>query len=336
MPKDEEDYMDIVNSAKDEPQEQGQEQEQELESLGPTVFAPVQKTEKQELTKPEPEKQEPVKQPEPAQERPPVDTGWLNQDPHGNLVDVKGNVVFKAGMARRVYESWRQTQKTLPAMEKELVQLRQLRDAAKEINSVVGDTGLDPDSVRAGLELTAQFKKDPVGTIQQLIELTQARGHDTSRLGNGMPVTADAIARIIDAKLQPIMQQKAAVEDEQAAIAEGQREAQEFLNDPNYPFARTHVELIAHIVRNEGIDPRLAYVRLMHAATEKGLDFRRSLVEQLSQPAAAPTPARTTKSGGRVPALQTATPISSGADDLQFDPNSNWLTNLRTTYESLK
>lgn len=266
---------------------------------------------------------------------PSVDPGWLNQDDKGNLVDREGNVVFKAGMGRRVYEQFRRMQKEHGDATKELQDLRAFREAAGAVNEVVAKTGLDPDSIQAGLELTAAFQKDPINTIQQLIGLAQSRGLDTSAIGAASPVSPDVIARIIDAKLQPILQERQAAAREAEVMSSARQEAEAFLSDPVYPYARIHADLIAHLVREENIDPREAYVKLMHAATARGLNFSRPLGEQIASASPAASPPRPAPTRSASPVLQTAIPVGADDQDGQFDVNSSWLDNLRRTYRSL-
>jgi hypothetical protein len=214
--------------------------------------------------------------------------GKLKEDGKGNLVDEKGNIVAHAGADRRrfhnengatVFRENTQLRSQLRQRDDEVVRLRAEQTA---LNGMPQRLNLNTEEASTGLNLIAQFKRDPIAVAQYVVAEAMKLGHNVQDIikGQNGSLEMGAITRLIDDKLKPLTDQQQQQEQLDRANATALREYNTFVD--NYPDAVMHEDAIANLM---GQDPNLtvqsAYYELKLWAQSNELDWKQPLRSQL-------------------------------------------------------
>lgn len=202
-----------------------------------------------------------------------------------DLVDpVSGKIVATGGIERRVYED---SQRTM----RENNQLKQnvagLQNALRQSNEVVQEAarlGVQPQDQMIAIRVMADFMRDPVRTLQTLVEEVKSKGYPIPFLEQGVTQGMDmaAISRMIDGKLQPITQQRQQEQQFQQARQQAQQDLNVFIH--GNPESQNNLDVLAEMLQAQpGLPLQEAWVKMIRWSHENGLDWTQPLKAQIAQ-----------------------------------------------------
>jgi hypothetical protein len=191
----------------------------------------------------------------------------------------------------------------------------------------------------------ADFMRDPVRTLQTLVEEVKAKGYPIPFLEQGVTPGMDlnAISRLIDNKMQPFtqtqQQQRQDAEQRQRAEADVSRFIEE------NPESNANLDVLSEMLQAQpGLPLPSAYTKMIRWAHENGLDWTQPLKaqiaqmqEQRSQQSTQPIqqqPTQTTQQEvrplpGRRSASRTGATSVNGSGGTQFNENASWADIIR-------
>jgi flagellar hook protein FlgE len=284
----------------------------------------------------------PLEQPAQPQDQQLTRVGNLFADKQGNIVNSQGRIIAAKGEAARHWTNMSKEagraaglQKQVETLARHVQSNEQLLRQAQEISSFPMKMGISAEDYNEGIQLLANWNKDPVGVAREVVSRTIAMGHNvTDILGKnaGDALEMRAMRQMIDEATAGQRQQEA----QRAAIAQHQQQTQrnymEFVN--RYPDAELHGDAIAALMTDHQLTPVDAYHEIRLFAQRHGLDFSQPLGPQIQQ-ARAQQP---NGNGQRYTPTQRA-PMVSGASggrsvmttETEFaDPNSDWSSILNS------
>jgi hypothetical protein len=91
-----------------------------------------------------------------------------------DLVDANGNLIAAGGKERRFYETAQREKHRADQAASKITQLVGQLKAITDAGTVGTQFGLTPEEVTTGAQLIAQYKKNPVETIQYMLTQAQA------------------------------------------------------------------------------------------------------------------------------------------------------------------
>lgn len=234
--------------------------------------------------------------------------GWLNSDAQGNLVDASGKIVARAGSERRLYESTIRARHELSQERQARTELygqyQQLQQQVQQLQQraqMHRQYGLDDAEMQEGLGFLQQWKQNPLQVAEQVLTTLGAQGYDLSTLiGQFIQVGEDGQVRVaprqqqpnvhqmVNQAVQPYVQQQNQQRQIEEARTRLQQEAvnaaNNFLMNPNYPYARVHEETLARMIQRDtsrSLTPEGAYAQLAQFAATNGLDLSQPLAPQI-------------------------------------------------------
>ena len=256
-----------------------------------------------------------------------------------DLVDpVTGRVVAQGGIERRVFEEGQRHSRENTQLK---TQLQQATQALQGINSVTQEAvrlNVAPADQVTAIRVMADFMRDPVKTLQLLVEEVKSKGYQIPFLEQGISPGMDmnAIARMIDNKMQPITQQQQLSLQEQRVRQQSTQELDGFLAENDE--ANSNLDVLAEMLQAQ---PQLtlhgAYTKMIRWAHENGLDWTQPLKVQIaalqngngqqpthqqSQQPSRPMPGRSARGNG-------ATPLQAEGNGRQFNENASWSDIIR-------
>lgn len=204
----------------------------------------------------------------------------LGSDAQGNLVDGQGNIVARAGKERRLWERVQRYEHfEVPELRKQVEQLTQQQAQTQVLNNVPQQLGLSNEDVLQGMRLIASYKKDPVATINYILTEARAAGHNIQGQDQGR-IDLAAVSRLLDERLKPITEDRAAHQRQQEVQAQAEREYNDFIT--RFPDAVPHEDVIARLLqRDTRLSPEAAYYQLRLFAQQNGLNWNQPLQPQV-------------------------------------------------------
>jgi len=250
-----------------------------------------------------------------------------------DLVDPRtGRIVARGGIERHVFEEGQRHARENATLKQELNTLRQHVGTVSEVSRVANELAVTPENQVIAIRVMADFVRDPVRTLQSLIEEVKAKGYPLPFLTEGVTPGMDlnAIGRMIDAKMLPLTQQQQAAQREAEQHAALTKQLDQFL--VTNPEAQVNLGVIAKMMEAQ---PHLtlhdAYVKMMQWCYTNGLDYSQPIKPQIDaineaaqqntqQPTQQPVNGRRPLPNGRSSNAGT-TPVG---DARSFDENSAW------------
>jgi organic radical activating enzyme len=186
----------------------------------------------------------------------------------------------------------------------------------------------------------ADFMRDPVRTLQYLVEEVKSKGYQIPFLTQGVSPGMDmsAIARMIDTKMQPFTQRSQQEQQQQQVAAQSKQELDTFLSDNEE--ANANLDVLAEMLQAQpSLTLHSAYTRMIRWAHENGLDWTQPLKQQIAAARAGqqPTHQQTTQQPTRaIPGRGGASgngarPIQNNGNDVaQFNENASWADIIRS------
>jgi hypothetical protein len=166
-------------------------------------------------------------------------------------------------------------------------QVQQMQTAINTGNSVLGEAqrmGITPDQHVIALRVMNDFMRDPVRTLQYLVEEVKSKGYNIPFLSEGVTQGMDmgAFARMMDAKLAPFQQVYQAQQQSARVQAEAKQTLDTFIS--YNPAAQHNLDVIGEMLQAEpGMTLDRAFTMMVQWAVSNGLDYSRPLKPQLSQ-----------------------------------------------------
>ncbi len=255
----------------------------------------------------------------------PVIKGY-NIDKEGNVTDAQGQVVAAHGRERRWFETSQTLRDYLTHQREEIstltTRIGEVSASSKEaLNGIPTRLGLNEAEVDLGLNLSANFKSDPVATARYILAETMKLGYNLEQIvetagSNNLNMTA--IKQLLDERLGPVAVQRTAEQQALDTEQNGKAAYDTFMR--RFPDAAHHQDQIAAIAKHYKVAPEEAYFELRMWANKQGFDFNQPLPPQMQRanppaptPSAAPLP-----NGGTLPGVVTDTP-QIASEDADYD-----------------
>jgi hypothetical protein len=140
------------------------------------------------------------------------------------------------------------------------------------------------DDVVLGAKILRAFRQDPQKTIEFLLNQAQAQGKTITLGGGAAPLTPDAIGKMIEQKLSPLLSDRAERQQQQQVNEEVEQAYNDFAQQ--YPEALMHEDVIATLMMQakaqtgRNITPEAAWLQVQLFATRNGLDLSKPLQAQ--------------------------------------------------------
>jgi hypothetical protein len=211
-----------------------------------------------------------------------------------DLVDpVSGKVVAQGGIERRIFED---SQRTMRENNQLKQQVAGMTNAMRQSNEVIQEAarlGVQPQDQLVAVRVMADFMRDPVRTLQTLVEEVKSKGYPIPFLEQGVTQGMDmaAMARMMDGKLQPFMQERMQNQQNQQARQAAQRDLDNFIG--GNPEAHNNLDVLAEMLQAQpGLPLQEAWVKMIRWSHENGLDWTQPLKQQIAamQSQQQPTP----------------------------------------------
>lgn len=266
---------------------------------------------------PQQQQQQPAPQdktPAPQQQQQP---GRPGTDEHGNLVAPDGTIIAKAGAERRHFERARDMERHVRNVEGQLAEARNELAASRAQFQQFQSSGLTPDQATHGIQWVAQFHKDPLATVKNLLTQLEAQGINVRQqlFPDSGAANMAAIQQMLDQRLAPLQQDRERQVATQRQEQQARHAYEEFI--ARHEFASVHEDLIADVMRKTGMDATASYWRLNAWAAQNGLDFSKPIGPQLNtaqqQQQAAPRQTTPPRGGGQAPVQQAQKAIGANA-----------------------
>lgn len=259
-----------------------------------------------------------------------------------DLVDpVTGRTVAQGGIERRVFEEGQRHQRENNQLK---VQLQQAQGALSSISEVTREAArlnVQPQDQIAAIRVMADFLRDPVRTLQYLVEEVKSKGYPIPFLEQGVTPGMDlnAIQRMIDQKMAPITQQHQQTLQQQQLRQRAEQELTTFINENQE--SQENLDVLAEMLQAQPtLTIQSAYTKMIRWAHENGLDWTQPLKPQVaalqqgggqqpthqqpSQQPNRPLPGRRSAGTG-------AQPLNNGQDtSQQFNENASWADIIRS------
>lgn len=256
-----------------------------------------------------------------------------------DLVDpITGRTVAHGGIERRVFEDGQRHARENNTLKQQLTNATHQLANINQVTQEAVRLNVAPVDQIAAIRVMADFMKDPVKTLQYLVEEVKSKGYPIPFLEQGVTPGMDlnAIQRMIDNKLQPLtaQQTQARIQAEQRQVAE--RDLNNFLAENNE--ANSNLDVLAEMLNAQpGLPLQVAYTKMIRWAHENNLDWTQSLKQQLAalrqqpisqQPSQQQPPQQRPLPGRRSVSANGAAPVGNGAVQ-QHNENASWSDIIR-------
>lgn len=201
-----------------------------------------------------------------------------------DLVDpVSGKVVAQGGIERRIFED---SQRTMRENNQLKQQVTGLSNALRQSNEVIQEAarlGVQPQDQMIAVRVMADFMRDPVRTLQTLVEEVKSKGYQIPFLEQGVSQGMDlaAVSRMLDGKLQPMMAERQQNLQMQQARAQASRDLDAFIQ--GNPEANNNLDVLSEMLQAQpGLPLHEAWVKMIRWSYENGLDWTQPLKQQIA------------------------------------------------------
>jgi|SRR5215469_15570968 len=254
-----------------------------------------------------------------------------------DLVDpVSGRIVATGGIERRIYEDSQRVTRENNQLKQQVAGLTNSIRQSQEVIQEAARLGVGPQDQRIAIQVMADFMRDPVRTLQSLVEEVKAKGYQIPFLTEGVTQGMDmqALSRMIDGKLAPIMGQHQQQQVQIQARQQAERDLDSFLQDNQE--ANENLDVLAEMLQAQPALPlQSAYTKMIRWAHENGLDWTQNLKQQIAamrqQQPTQPRVEQRPLPGQRSVSQQTTTRVGqNGVGTQQFNENASWADIIRS------
>lgn len=201
-----------------------------------------------------------------------------------DLVDpVSGRVVASGGIERRIFEDSQRTMRENNQLKQNVAGLQNAIRQSGEVMQEAARLGVQPQDHLVAVRVMADFLKDPVRTLQALVEEVKSKGYEIPFLTQGVSQGMDlnAISRMIDGKLQPFTSERQQQQQYQQARQQAQADLNSFLE--NSPEANSNLDVLSEMLQAQpGLPLHEAWVKMIRWSHENGLDWTQPLKPQIA------------------------------------------------------
>jgi len=263
------------------------------------------------------------------------------QNPNArDLVDpVSGRVVAQGGIERRIYEDAQRTARENNALKQTVQGLQNQVRGATEVVQEAQRLGVSPQDQLIAVRVMSDFMRDPVSTLQALVEEVKSKGYQIPFLTEGVSQGMDmqALSRMIDGKLAPIMGRHQEEQQQAQARQQATRDLDQFLESNQE--ANQNLDVLGEMLQAQpGLPLQQAWTMMIRWAHQNGLDWTQPLKPQIAamQRQQQPIPQQTEQRRplpGRSVSRQSAQPLNGAGSGQQFSENSSWSDIIRSAME---
>lgn len=254
-----------------------------------------------------------------------------------DLVDpVTGEIVASGGVARHIYENSQRTARENQTLKSRVAGLEGALRQSNEVIQEAARLGVAPQDQMIAVRVMSDFMRDPVRTLEALVEEVKSKGYTIPFLTQGVSQGMDmnAFNRMMDAKLQPLLAQQQAARGQEQARAQANRDLDAFLQDNQE--AHANLDVLGEMLQAQpGLPLASAYTKMIRWAHENGLDWTQPLKPQIvalrqqQPPQQQPNQTRPLP-GGR--SVQQPVQRANGAAQ-QYSENASWSDIIRSAME---
>lgn len=255
-----------------------------------------------------------------------------------DLVDpVSGQVVATGGVARHIYEQGQRTQRENNQLKQRVTGLENALRQSNEVIQEAARLGVAPQDQMIAVRVMSDFMRDPVRTLEALVEEVKSKGYQIPFLQQGVSPGMDmnAFNKMMDAKLQPLLAQQQAARGQEQARQQANRDLEAFLEDNQE--ANANLDVLGEMLQAQpGLPLQAAYTKMIRWAHQNGLDWTQPLKPQIvalrqqQPPQQQPTQQRPLP--GR--SVQQPAQRTNGAGAAQqFSENASWSDIIRSAME---
>lgn len=217
--------------------------------------------------------------------------GSLFADAQGNIVTRDGRIMAAKGEPARHWANMSRAagqtttlQRQNEALTRQIEGSKQLIESAKALVELPNKLGISKDEYNIGVQLIANWTRDPLATCRDMVARTMARGFNaTDILGNdaGNAVEMTALRQLVNEATAGQRQR----EEMDRTVATQRQNAETAYNNfmGRYPDAAPHADAIAQLMNQRGMSAPEAYHELRYFALQEGLDFAYPLGPQLAR-----------------------------------------------------
>jgi hypothetical protein len=256
-----------------------------------------------------------------------------------DLVDpITGRTVAKGGIERRVFEEGQRHARENNALKQQLTTAQRQLGSINEVTQEAVRLNVAPQDQVIAIRVMADFMRDPVRTLQGLVEEVKSKGYPIPFLEQGVTPGMDmnAMQRMIDNKLAPITQQRQQEQVQAQARQQAEADLNNFLQENEE--ANSNLDVLGEMLQAQpGLSLQSAYTKMIRWSHEHGLDWTQPLKAQIAQQRQQPSPQQPTPQqrplpGRRSAGGQTATPVGNGAV-AQYNENASWADIIRQSMQ---
>jgi hypothetical protein len=257
-----------------------------------------------------------------------------------DLVDpISGKVVAKGGIERRVFEEGQRHARENNQLKQQLHNATRQLASINEVTQEAVRLNVAPQDQMIAIRVMADFMRDPVRTLQSLVEEVKSKGYPIPFLEQGVTPGMDmnAIARMIDNKMMPLTQQQQMERHQVQQRQQAQADLDHFLGDNQE--ANANLDVLAEMLQAQpGLSLHSAYTKMIRWSHENGLDWTQPLKQQIAAQRQQPTPQQPTQQqqrplpGRRSAGGNGATPVGNGAVQ-QYNENASWADIIRQSMQ---
>ncbi|HEY4386455.1 MAG TPA: hypothetical protein VGN34_18520, partial [Ktedonobacteraceae bacterium] len=201
-----------------------------------------------------------------------------------DLVDpISGKVVANGGIERKIFEDGQRAQRENNQLKQQLSNATRQLSSLNEVTQEAVRLNVSPQDQVVAIRVMSDFMKDPVKTLEYLVQEVKSKGYPIPFLTEGVSQGMDlgAISRLIDNKMQPLTQQQ----QQQRQAAQVRQQAEADLNsflDTN-PEAHQNLDVLSEMLQAQpGVSLHDAFTKLIRWSHENGLDWTQGLKQQIA------------------------------------------------------
>lgn len=257
-----------------------------------------------------------------------------------DLVDpVSGRIVAQGGIERRIYEDSQRTMRENNTLKQRVTGLENTIRSSNEVIQEAARMGIGPEDQKIAIRVMSDFMKDPVRTLQALVEEVKSKGYQIPFLTDGVSQGMDmgALSRMIDAKLQPVMSRYSQENQQTQMRQQANQELGRFLDDNQE--ANANLDVLSEMLQAQPDLPlQSAYTKMIRWAHENGLDWTQPLKPQIAalrqqQPTPQAPVDQRPLPGRRSATTQGTTRMNGAANPQQFNENASWADIIRSAMQ---
>jgi hypothetical protein len=257
-----------------------------------------------------------------------------------DLVDpVSGRVVAQGGIERRIFEDSQRTMRENNTLKQRVTGLEGALRSSGEVLQEAARLGVQPEDQKIAIRVMADFMRDPVRTLQGLVEEVKSKGYQIPFLTEGVSPGMDmqALSRMIDAKLHPITNQHAQQTQQVRMRQAAEQELSTFIDENQE--ANANLDVLGEMLQAQpGLPLQSAYTKMIRWAHENGLDWTQPLKAQIAalrqqqttpQPQVETRPLPTRRSVNQAGTAR----MNGAANPQQFSENASWADIIRSAMQ---